>query len=121
MFFKFLVGAIASIAGAFALSASAQDQAGNKIGAYDDRPFICGALFSVLGEVHSSDKNREVYNHYKSRFDRSFEKAKSNIRNAGGDDGDAELKMQARIDFIFRFLDQKKPETGDLLSSRERY
>jgi hypothetical protein len=120
MFSKILVGGIASIAGAFALSAFAQDQTDNKIGAYDDRPFVCGALFGILVEAHSGDKDREVYNHYKSRFDRSFEKAKSNIKGAGGDDDDAKLKMQERIDFFVKLLDQRRPETGDLLSSCER-
>lgn len=101
-------------------AAFAQDQPNEKIGAYDDWPFTCGALFSVLVEAHSNDKDREVYNHFKSRFERSFEQAKSTIRGAGGDDADAKLKMQERIDFVVRFLDQKRPETGDLLSSCER-
>lgn len=101
-------------------AASAQDQPNAKIGAYDDRPFTCGALFSVLVEAHSNDKDRQVYNHFKSRFERSFQQAKSNIRGAGGDETDAKLKMQERIDFVVRFLDQKRPETADLLSSCER-
>lgn len=105
---------------AFAAAALAQDQGTNKIGAYDDRPFVCGALFGILVEAHSGDRDREVYNHYKSKFDRSFEKAKSTIRSAGGDDSDAELQMQYRIDSVVKILDQRKPETGDLLSSCER-
>ncbi len=117
---KITVAILASIAGAFITAASAQDPASRTIGAYDDQPFICGALFSVLVEAHSGDRDREVYNHYKSRFDRSLDKAKSNIKSAGGGDDDAALKMQENIEFLAKFLDQKKPETGDLLSSCER-
>ncbi|WP_426126915.1 hypothetical protein [Pararhizobium sp. PWRC1-1] len=117
---KITVAILASIAGAFITFASAQDPTSKTIGVYDDRPFICGALFTVLVEAHSEDRDREVYNHYKSRFDRSFDKAKSNIRSAGGGDHDAALKMQENIEFLAKLLDQKKPETGDLLSSCER-
>lgn len=117
---KITVAIVASIAGSFVASASAQDQTGKSIGVYDDRPFMCGALFRLLFEAHSDDKDRQVYNHYKSRFDRSFEKAKANIQSAGGGDDDATLKMEENIELVGKLLDQKKPVTGDLLSSCER-
>ena len=118
---KIPIAIITSIVGSFVVPAFAGGQTNNKIGVYDDRPFICGAVYRILVEAHSGDKDKEIYKYYKSRFDRLYEQAKANIKNAGGNDDDAKLAMQDNIDFIGRMLNKKRSEPRDHLLFCERF
>ena len=111
---------IALIAALPAAQVFAQEQGRQATSTYDNRPFLCGALFRLLVEAHAADKDRQVYDHYRSRYDLSFGAAKSDVVTMGGDHDDAILKMQETIRSVRRLVTQKKPVIGNLLSSCER-
>jgi hypothetical protein len=110
---KNLLAIIALTAGLFAVSASAED---NKINGYDDRPFTCGAVFRILMNNHVNDKDKQIYNRYKSIFDKLYARAKQNFIESGRTEEDARLEMQENIDFIWRASSPENPNIETIVS-----
>lgn len=107
---------IALIVGLLVVSASAGEQKSSKIEGYDDRPFTCGAVFRILMEGHVNDKDKKIYNEYKSIFDELYAKAKFNFANSGRTENDSRLEMQESINFIGKVASRDKSDLGIIVS-----
>ncbi|MDX0833450.1 hypothetical protein GOD82_26695 [Sinorhizobium medicae] len=66
---KTTIAVIVFVAGYVAAAASAMDQSTSKKQGYDDRPFLCAAMFKILMEGHLDPAEKDDHNRFKTRFD----------------------------------------------------
>lgn len=90
------------------------DQSTSKQRGYDDRPFLCAAVFRALMEGLDSSEEKNRY-HLKSRFDAVYALGKHNLARIGGTEDDARDVLQKYAELIADFAVKKKDKFGDLI------
>jgi hypothetical protein len=108
------------VAGYVAASASAMNQSTSKEKGYDDRPFLCAAVFRILMEGHLDPAEKDDHNRFKTRFDALYALGKDSLARIGGTDDKAREVVQTYIYLAGSFAIKKKEKIGELVLYCER-
>lgn len=91
------------------------DQSTSKKQGYDDRPFLCAAVFRALMEGNLDTAEEKNRYRLKSRFDAMYALGKHNLARIGGTEDDARDVLQKYVELTADFAVKKKDKFADLI------